>query len=167
MTTINDRGPHSHDRTLGIDEIQFLVGTDADPTYHYWGHVGLLRVRGSLWIVADADGDVQQKDLADEEVWPLQRNEEYPTENRPMYVLPMTTSNEDLNRMRVQARMLADILGAEAPASSSTASSQWYFADPAFSDFGAAVPHDKVGRPERRIGRSLNASARKTKLAGS
>jgi len=160
MTEITDRGPHARDRTLDIDEIQFLMGTEADLRFHYWGYIGLLRVRGSLWIVADADGDVQQKDLADEEILPLQRNEEYPLENRPMYVLPMTTTNEDLNRMRMQARMLADILGAEAPASSSAASSQWYFADPAFSEFGAAVPHDKVGRPEYFVVRGASALVR-------
>ena len=75
MTEISDRGPHAHDRTLDIDVIPFLMGTEADLRFHYWGYIGLLRVRGSLWIVADADGDVQQKDLADEEILPLQRNE--------------------------------------------------------------------------------------------
>ena len=160
MTVIFDGGPHAHDRTLDIDEIQFLMGTEADLSFHYQGYIGLLRVRGSLWIVADADGDVVQKDLADEEIFLLQRNEEYPLEKRPMYVLPMTTTSEDLNRMRMQARMLADSLVAEDPALNSVASAQWYFADPAYRDFGAAVAPGRVRRPGYFVVRGASALAR-------
>jgi hypothetical protein len=160
MTVIFDGGPHAHDRTLDIDEIQFLMGTEAGLSFHYQGYIGLLRVRGSLWIVADADGDVVQKDLADEEIFLLQRNEEYPLEKRPMYVLLMTTTSEDLNRMRMLARMLADSLVAEDPALKSVASAQWYFADPAYREFGAAVAPGRVRRPEYFVVRGASALAR-------
>ena len=90
----------------------------------------------------------------------LQRNEEYPLEKRPMYVLPMTMTSEELNRMRVLARMLADSLVAEDPALKSVSSAQWYFADPAHREFGAAVAPGRVGRPGYFVVRGASALVR-------
>ena len=139
--TINVGGPNDRAHSLDIDAIHFLIGTPDDAVYHYWGYLGLLRLDQSRWIVADPDGDVTQRNLETDEIIPIGRDEEFPLLNRPFYRMNPNLEREELLRLRTRARLLANILGADATAPPGPQSTQWVFARQVWHGSGAKIPH--------------------------
>ena len=135
--------PHaSHDTlTLNLPERQVLVEFPRDPNMMWHHRLLLIRVRGSLWIVATPTREVEQVDLSQYRVLPVERHAHFPLDGRPYFCFGQL-SDLEVDQLRSRAGSLADVLGLEpSGASLSTDASVgvWRFADPAHPWFGQAI----------------------------
>lgn len=145
----------SKHRTLKIPEKQILLRYDADPNGLYWHHRVLFsRIRGSVWVVGTSDRAVFSEDIGEHAVRPLRADSSFPLDIADqIYCFDRDTVGvAELNAMRVEAKDIADVMGAEGQVSAvGLEDEMWVIAEVDHPDFGRELGLDELGDETKTV----------------
>ena len=142
--------------TWDVPESQVAVDFPDDAAFPY--HVRFLFVRlpeAGKWIGGSSDLDLEVVNLNEHHVIALQRNSPIPARLRGILYYHGDLDEAAFGAARAEANTLAQVLGATVAAPTAGIAC-WYFADPAWEQFGEPLPLEVVGNAARmRIQGSL------------
>eukprot|EP00971_Amphidinium_carterae_P127716 2530224-Amphidinium_carterae.1 len=122
--------------TRALDILEKQVAIDFFQDQYHWHHRVLLLPAGQgKWIVCTPDHEVQFQDLTEHRVIALPRGAVVPSRIVDSFYTFDPFQDGELDRIRAEARSLAEILGVAVPAQS-LALSRWVIADTAHERFG-------------------------------
>ena len=143
---LND-GDEEH--TFGLSEQQILVEV-ADDDYGYQHEVLLVKLGVGRFVTANGRGQVLVRDLSTCTVIPLEKDVEFPDEDRPFMIFDPEITDAELAVLRQRAHTLAVIHGGAAESSTTVAGAAWRYADIGSELFGTEVSGIKLHDPTRR-----------------
>ena len=146
--------------TLGIAEQQILVEV-ADADYDFHHEVLLVKLGVGRFVTANGRGLVQVRDLATCTVIPLEKEVEFPDEDRPFLIFDPEITDAELAVLRQRAHTFAVIHGGAAESSTTVAGAGWRYADVGLELFGTEVSGIRLHDPRRRELKTTAGSARK------
>ena len=140
-------------RSLDISEPQVALEFADDPVrYHH--RLLLVPLGGGRHIAVSPDWDLDTVDLNVQRVTNLNRNAPFPARIADQIYTFDPVSADEMERVRLEARGLARLLGASVTALvASVESCRWIAADPGHASFGTEVSVELASDPSRFLAR--------------
>ena len=131
---------------LNIPEAQILRFDPAHAPLTYRHKILFHQIEGSRWIVADADHEVEEDNLAGIQVIPVRRGGAFAAHVPPasIYAFDVPTAQE-LAELRGEARALAAALGADMSSLTTHDDAKWLVADTDSQKFGQEIAGYELG----------------------
>ena len=146
--------------TQDVSESQVAVEFPDDPRVRWHQRVLMADLGGGRHIAASPDLELSKIDLNNFTVKSLLRAAPFPSSILNDVYIFDPISAVDLDRLRVESRAMARVLGASVSAvAASPEGSRWSHADPGVVNFGQEVGLDIVGDPTRFDVRGSSALA--------
>ena len=145
-------------RALDVEEMQVALNFAGDA---FEWHQRILMVNGGSgkWIVLTPDLDLENDDLTDHVVVALSRAAPVPARVRNSFYGFDPVPDEDLRRLRSEARALARAVGFDITGTTQPSVNRWIIADTAHERFGKEIDPGICADPARFLERDHAAFA--------